>query len=222
MLSYGIFIKLLVNAKQLYIASLSRIYKLHSVQALSQLDSWLCGLDMRIFAVETVYRSAGSKSPGIDNEILMKDDLLSYTDRIDRARLKCYKSSSIRNMFIPKGNCNSEQRSLGIPTIYDRIVQTLFLQLLDPLIDIFSDNNSYGFRKGRNAHQAIGKIARQLYFTPSGGNRESVDLRKNKQYVLNQKYIVKVDIREFFESVDHQWILNNFPFPKSFSYVLKS
>jgi len=53
-------------------------------------------------------------------------------------------------------------RSLGILTIKDRIIQNLYAMFLDPIVETTSDPNSFGFRKGRSAHHALGAVARRL------------------------------------------------------------
>jgi retron-type reverse transcriptase len=112
---------------------------------------------MRIYAVETVYRKIGNLTPGVDGEKLTKDNMLSQLDYLRSIKLKRYIPSGIRRVFIPKGK--DKLRPLGIPTIKDRIIQTLFVQVLEPVIDVHADLYSFGYRKGRNAHQAIGELA---------------------------------------------------------------
>jgi len=80
---------------------------------------------------------------------------------------------------------------VGIPTIYDRLVQKLFMLVLDPIIDVHSDKSSYGFRNGRNAHQAIGLVASIL------------SKQTTKKYIVQDKHILKIDIKNFFGSVSH-------------------
>ena len=120
---------------------------------------------MRIFAIETVYRSSGSKTLGVDNVTLDKDNLLDQLNALTEKQLLKYKASPVRRVFIPKDK-KGELRPLGIPTIIDRIVQTLFVQVLEPIIDPHSDIYSFGYRKGRSAHQAIGELSRILYTHP--------------------------------------------------------
>jgi retron-type reverse transcriptase len=88
-------------------------------------------------------------------------------------------------------------------------VQKLFLLILDPVIDVHADRSSFGFRNGRNAHQAIGRAASILSKRPT------------KKYMVQNKYIVKVDIENFFGGVSHDWLLNNYPFPSEFKFILK-
>lgn len=216
MLRYNLDIRCLVVLKQKYLALLSSEYGLRSIQVESQICSWLSNLDMRIFAIETVYRARGSKTPGVDNIKLNKENLFSFLDILSVDQLLKYRSLPILRVFIPKGN-GKELRPIGIPTIKDRIVQTLFVQVLDPVIDVHSDVLSFGFRKGRNAHQAIGELSRKLYTRPYLQRKT-----KAHRYFSHSKYILQFDIKGFFDNVNHKFLLENYPIPFKFKDILKA
>jgi retron-type reverse transcriptase len=134
---------------------------------------------MRIFAIDSLLRSQGSKTAGIDNVILTKDNAQEFLDLLVYKKLKVYKSSPVRISSIS---------NVGIHTVYDRLVQKLFLLVLDPVIDVHSDRSSYGFRKGRNAHQAIGLVSSIL------------SKQTTKKYLVQDKYIIKINIKNFLEA----------------------
>jgi len=119
---------------------------------------------LRVSAIETVYRARGNLTAGVDNLILKRENLISYLNILKHNKLKSYKTDPIKRIFIPKNK--NEKRPLGIPTIKDRIIQTLFVQLLEPIIDSYADLHSFGYRKGRNAHQAIGLLSKSLHYKP--------------------------------------------------------
>lgn len=98
---------------------------------------------------------------------------------------KRYAPKELRRAYIPKGK--TEQRSLGIPTIRDRIVQQALLNILSPIFEVNFHNDSYGFRPYRSAQQAVKEV------------REAV-----KQGRL---WIVEVDICKYFDSVNHELLL---------------
>ena len=211
MLKFNKEIRTFVKKRQKYLAMLSNQYGFRSATVMRQVDEWLTKLDLRVFAIESVYRSSGNLTPGVDNLTLKRENLLDYLEILKYKNLQHYKVGQIRRVYIPKGKNNT--RPLGIPTIKDRIVQTLFVQVLEPIIDVHADNNSFGFRKGRNPHQAIGLLSKLLSLKPAHQRRHSD--------FIHSKYILNIDIEKFFDKVNHDWLLKNYPFPNSFIHILK-
>jgi len=102
-------------------------------------------------------RVVGNKgASGIDG--MTVDDLGDYLkENWESIRLKIeqgkYKPSAVRRVSIPKPN--GGERHLGIPTVLDRMVQHSISEELNKLYDPIFSEYSYGFRKGRDAHQAL-------------------------------------------------------------------
>ena len=114
-----------------------------------------------------------------------EQDLLGNLQRLlDRVKSGTYRAPPVRRVHIPKGNSKTETRPIGIPTLEDKILQRAVVMLLEPIYEHDFLDCSYGFRPGRSAHQALQSLQQQ-----------AMDLRGGS--------ILEVDIRKFFDNLDH-------------------
>lgn len=96
-----------------------------------------------------------------------------------------YKVSAVRKVSIPKAGGGT--RTLGIPTLKDRMIQQAIYQVLIKLYDPLQSENSYGFRPNRNAHQAI--------------------LQSSHYIASGKRWVVDIDLEKFFDTVNHDRLM---------------
>jgi RNA-directed DNA polymerase len=131
---------------------------------------------------------ANKGAPGIDGVTVedwpahAREHWPALREQIKQGR---YWPQPVRRVEIPKPD--GGKRLLGIPTVSDRVLQQAIAQVLTPIFDPTFSDSSFGFRPGRNAHQAI----RQVQAYVKDGWRIAVD----------------VDLAKFFDSVDHDLLM---------------
>ena len=132
---------------------------------------------------------ANKGAPGIDGVTVevfpthAREHWPALREQIEGGR---YRPQAVRRVEIrkPEGG----KRLLGIPTVTDRVVQQAIAQVLTPIFDPTFSDSSFGFRPGRNAHQAI----RQVQASVKDGYRMAVD----------------IDLAKFFDTVNHDVLKN--------------
>ena len=141
-------------------------------------------------AFDKVKSNAGAA--GIDGQSV-NDFGLNLSAEIDHLlrelKDKSYRPAPVRRVEIPKPDGSTRQ--LGIPTVRDRIVQQVLLDILQPLFDPDFHPSSYGYRPGRSAHQAIAKA--------------SLFIRRYRR-----RWVVDMDLSKCFDTLDHELIIQSF------------
>lgn len=116
-----------------------------------------------------------------DYEAHLLDNL---QDLLNRAKSGTYVAPPVRRVYIPKAGSPGETRPLGIPTFEDKVLQRAVLMVLEPIFETDFRDVSQGFRPGRGAHGALELLWKQTM-------------------KLGVCWIVDVDLRKFFDTIDH-------------------
>jgi group II intron reverse transcriptase/maturase len=143
-----------------------------------------------VAALERAFRRLKrSASPGVDGESVatyeqtLRGNLQDLCHRVHTGR---YRPQPVRRVYIPKAD--GGQRPLGVPALEDKIVQGAVAEVLSAVYEADFLGFSYGYRPGRSPHQALAALHTAL-------------MTQGVNWVLD------VDIRKFFDSVDHEWLL---------------
>ena len=126
---------------------------------------------------------ANKGAAGVDGQSIaefeedVKDNLFKIWNRMSSGS---YFPPPVRRVDIPKDN--GRTRPLGIPTVADRIAQTVVKRYLEPILEEYFHPDSYGYRPGKSAREAIG-VARQRCW--------------------RYDWVLDLDIKRFFDSIDH-------------------
>lgn len=136
-------------------------------------------------AYQLVRRNAGAA--GVDNECIqdfeknLKGNLYKIWNRLCSGS---YFPPPVRVVEIPKADGTS--RLLGVPTVSDRIAQTVVKSIIEPRLEAIFHDNSYGYRPRRSAHDAI---------------------ENARKHCWKHDLVIDIDIKGFFDNLDHQLVM---------------
>lgn len=153
----------------------------------------------KALAVRRVTENQGKRTPGVDRVLWSTPGLKSSAVR--DLRRHGYKPMPLRRLYIPKAN--GKLRPLSIPTMKDRAMQALFLLALDPVHEVVSDRNSYGFRKGRSAFDAAEACHHAGRLGPKAKNGQR-----------SAEWVLEGDIKGCFDHISHSWLIDHVPMDK--------
>ena len=147
-----------------------------------------------LLAYRNIKSNKGSNTPGTDKETIKDIARLTPEEVVNRVRNivmgqnKDYRPKPVRRKDIPKPYDPTKTRSLGIPCIWDRLIQQCIKQVMEPICEAKFSNNSYGFRPNRSTENAISAVHRLMQLS-------------------HLHYVIEFDIKGFFDNVDHSKLI---------------
>lgn len=144
--------------------------------------------DNIMLAYRNIKGNKGSNTSSVDGMTISDIKKLSTNEMLREIhrRLDWYKPEITKRVYTPKPN--GSKRPLGVPSIWDRLIQQAILQVLEPICEAKFNPHSYGFRPHRNTGHAIADVA-------------------FKVNIQKYHYVVNVDINHFFDEIDHDVLL---------------
>ena len=144
-----------------------------------------------LLAYRNIKTNSGSNTPGTDNLTIKDIGRLTPENVVEKVRSIIngkwgYRPRPVRRKEIPKPN--GSMRPLGIPCIWDRLIQQCIKQVMEPICEAKFSNNSYGFRPMRSVENAI-------------------QATYNRLQLSNLHYVIEFDIKGFFDEVNHSKLI---------------
>lgn len=145
-----------------------------------------------LLAYRNIKNNTGSKTAGTDKLTIVDIGKLTPEEVTAKVRYivsgtkRGYQPKAVRRKEIPKPN--GELRPLGIPCIWDRLIQQCFKQVLEPICEAKFSKHSYGFRPNYSVEHAIANAYTRLQ-------------------VNNLHYVIEFDIKGFFDNVNHSKLI---------------
>uniref|UniRef100_UPI0003817C6F reverse transcriptase domain-containing protein n=1 Tax=Milkweed yellows phytoplasma TaxID=208434 RepID=UPI0003817C6F len=134
-------------------------------------------------AFNKIASNKGAGTAGVDFQTIDGVDLKKLQKWNKEVREGTYKPSPVKRIEIPKPNC--KLRPLGIPTIKDRVIQEVIRKQLEAYYEPKFSEFSYGFRPGKSTHDC---------------------LKRFKQRFKGINWFIKIDLKDFFDTVNHKML----------------
>lgn len=147
-----------------------------------------------LLAYRNIKTNTGSRTAGTDGLTMADIGRLSPEDVVNKVRYILngskhgYRPKPVRRKDIPKQYDPTKTRPLGIPCIWDRLIQQCIKQIMEPICEAKFSDNSYGFRPNRSVENAMSKVYNLLQLS-------------------HLHYVIEFDIKGFFDNVDHSKLI---------------
>ena len=145
-----------------------------------------------LLAYRNLKTNKGSETPGTDKVTIAEIGKLSPNEVVEKVRFILtgsqhgYRPKPVRRKDIPKPN--GKLRPLGIPCMWDRLIQQCIKQVMEPICEAKFSDNSYGFRPNRSVENAISSCYKHMQ-------------------IEHLKYVIEFDIEGFFDNVNHSKLI---------------
>lgn len=145
-----------------------------------------------LLAYRSIKTNKGSTTAGTDGKTIKDIEQLTPEEVVEKIRYFTvgsphgYRPKPVRRRDIPKQNGTT--RPLGIPCIWDRLIQQCIKQVMEPICEAKFSDNSFGFRPDRNAENAIASASRLMSYS-------------------KMNYVIEFDIKSFFDNVNHSKLI---------------
>lgn len=202
------FILKLIRLQQKLLSLYAIRYGMHDVKTTGLANNYLCSLVFRIHAVSKLLKNTWFKIPGMDGVVLKCAEYCEWVKYLSYSNVFKHKVGLIKRVYI--SNFKEGKRPLSIPIIADRLTQMLFVITYEPIVETVSDTYSFGFRKNRNVHQALGVLFTRLH-----------KLSGKNQSFYAPSYVLSYGVGKVFDSVDHNQLVREFPVHSKHGLLLK-
>lgn len=169
-------------------------------KAMKLIDSYSMNILIRYIAVNRVTSRFGFISSIHDFILKSNRQKIDLLFQSKETQLSLFSTMKVKCVEIFKSN--GSLRSLHINTLLNRVIQTQFCLLLDPFYEAKYPEHMYGFRKGRNRHQAVGFLKASL-----------------EKWNTNYSGIILVELEKSFDIISHRVIFNNFTVPNKWKSI---
>jgi group II intron reverse transcriptase/maturase len=147
-----------------------------------------------LLAYRNIKTNTGSKTDGTDGLTirdigrLPPDKVVKRVQSIVTGSPHGYRPKAVRRKDIPKPYDPTKTRPLGIPCIWDRLIQQCIKQVMEPICEAKFSENSYGFRPNRSVEHAVARTYQLLQLS-------------------HLHYVIEFDIKGFFDNVNHSKLI---------------